>query len=101
MSESIVNIKERSEKGVSEEGLDVALDLPESVYNANWRDDIPEEARDERKEETSYEFFDEETSYESPQGDVGASLEKRLELFGRDRLRGIGGKTLEFVRKAA
>ncbi len=103
MSEETINTIERRREDASDEGLDVTLSLPKGVYKeANWHDDVPLEAADEeKKEETSYEFFKKEWNYESPQGDVEDDLERRLVLFRRARLRRTGNKALRFVGKVA
>ena len=44
------------------------------VYNANWRDDVPEEAE---AEAINFEFYKNEKSYESPEV-VNGDARKRL-----------------------
>ena len=99
MSEEInININERSEgeyKVPEEE-----LSLPKEVYNANWRDDVADEAEDEMKELTSFEPYENEQDYQSSEI-VSREAENLIGAFERAKLRNFGAKALRVYRKVA
>ena len=92
MSEKIININDRR-KERENKVPDEALELPKEVYNANWRDDIVDEAEDEIKEETSFEPFENEQDYRSPEV-VSRKAENLVDVFklSREVKQGYGRK---------
>ncbi len=74
---------------------DEIIELPYQVYDANWRDDIPDEAVDEIKEETSFETFEDEKNYRSGNKNVDKSVEVRLDAFRRKRNQRLGRAVLD------
>lgn len=71
------------------------------VYNANWRDDIAEEVREE-KEETDFETFENEKEYVSSEI-VSPEANDRIKYFEikleRNFARPIGAKVLSFSKR--
>ena len=51
------------------------IELPNKVFNANWRDDVPEELADEENE-MAFEVYSDEKNYQSPE-EVTAKAERR------------------------
>lgn len=99
MSEKInINVNERSEG--ENKVPDEALSLPEEVYNANWRDDVTDEAEDEIEEVTSFEPYENEQDYQSSEI-VSREAENLIGAFERAKLRNFGAKALRVYRKAA
>ena len=97
MSAENINFNERraGENEVPEE----ALSLPNEVYEANWHDDVADEAEDETKEETSlkYEPFDNEPEYKSSEI-VSRESENLIAVFNRERAQEDGRKLLRLYR---
>lgn len=91
MSAEIINFNERraGENEVPEE----ALSLPNEVYNANWRDDVADEAEDETKEVTSFEPFENEQEYKSSEI-VSQEAENLIMAFSRAKKQEFGRKVL-------
>ncbi len=54
------------------------IQLPNKVFNANWRDDIPEELKDE-DDEMAFETYADEKNYESPEEITGLA-ERKIRL---------------------
>ncbi len=87
------SIKTNERRKGENEVPDEVIELPHQVYDANWRDDIPDEADDETKEETSlYEFYDDEQTYESAKN---KNVTVDLKEFRRKRNRKLGSAALE------
>lgn len=97
MSETKININERIEG--ENKVPDEELMLPADVYDANWRDDIPEEVKEEN-EAIDFEPFEDEQEYKSREV-IGAEAENLIGAFERAKLRDFGGKTLRVYRKTA
>ncbi len=93
-----INVKERN--GRENEVPDEVIDLPNKVHDANWHDDIPDEAEDETKEETSFEPYENEQDYKSSEI-VSREAENLINAFERSKLQNFGDKTLRVFRKAA
>ena len=92
MSEKIININEwRAEK--ENKAPEETLKLPNKVYKANWRDDVPDEAEDEIKEVTSFEPFENEQEYKSNKI-VSREAENLIDVFklSREKKREYGRK---------
>lgn len=95
MSEEIININERREG--ENEVPDEELSLPAEVHEANWHDDVVDEAEDEIEEVTSFEPFENEQEYKSKEI-VSQEAENEIAAFRRAKMERFGGKTLKFVR---
>lgn len=95
MSGNNININER--KVGENEVPDEIIELPHQVYDANWRDDIPDEAVDEIKEETSFETFEDEKNYKFGDKSVDKSVEVRLDAFRRKRNQKLGRAVLDLL----
>ncbi|MBR3319399.1 hypothetical protein IKG06_02740 [Candidatus Saccharibacteria bacterium] len=102
MSEKIININERrvGENEVPEE----ELSLPTDVYEANWRDDIVDEAEDETEEETSFieqlEPYENEREYKSKEI-ISREAENEIAAFNREAKRKFGSKVLDLYFEGA
>ncbi len=85
---------------MSEKGIKI-FNLPNNgeVYNANWRDDIAEEVEEEKKQ-IDFEAYENEAGYDSSKVKESAEADRKIELFSKTRLRGIGSKTLRLVEAA-
>ncbi|MBQ6510666.1 hypothetical protein IJI94_01735 [Candidatus Saccharibacteria bacterium] len=70
------------------------IQLPNKVFNANWRDDIPEELKDE-DEEMAFETYADEKNYESPEN-ITDLAERKIRL----RNARIGKKVGSLLRAA-
>ena len=94
MNGSEIKINERSgeENKVLEEIEEIKL--PSTVFNANWRDDIPEQAKEEN-EAIGLEPYEREAEYSSKE-EVSQEAEERIKLFN---IRKIGLRTARFVPK--
>lgn len=86
-----IKINERSE-GEGNEALE-EISLPNEVYNANWRDDIIDEAEDETKAVTSFEPYENEQEYQSKEI-VSPEAENLIWAFDRAKKREFGKKVL-------
>ena len=75
------------------------LSLPEEVYNANWRDDIVEEVKEEN-EAIDFEPFEDEQEYQS-RDTIEPEAEYLIGAFERAKLKNFGSKTLRVYGKAA
>jgi uncharacterized membrane protein YqiK len=64
------------------------IELPSKVFNANWRDDIPEELTDEENE-MAFEVYSDEKNYQSPE-EVTAKAERRIRIMNAKRGKKIG-----------
>ena len=93
MSEKIININER--RVGENEVPDEELSLPAEVYEANWRDDVVDEAEDETKEVTSFEPFENEQEYKSKEV-ISREAENEIAAFSRAAKKKFGGKVLNF-----
>jgi len=87
--------REERENKVPEE----ALELPKEVYNANWRDDVAEEVKEEN-EAIDFEPFEDEQEYKS-QETIEPEAEYLIGAFERAKLRNFGSKTLRVYGKVA
>lgn len=97
MSANIININERrkGENKVPEETLDLPQDAYEGkAYDANWQDDIVDEAEDEIEEETSFEPYENEQDYQSKEI-VSREAENLIYAFDRAKKREFGRKVLD------
>lgn len=83
-----------------EVGEEIVFNIPNDgkVYNADWRDDIVQQASDE--EPLDYETYDNETGYDSSMVKASAEADRKVELFSKTRLRGIGHRTLDLMKLA-
>ena len=54
------------------------IDLPSKVFNANWRDDIPDEFKDEENE-MAFETYSDEKNYQSPE-EVTTLAERKIRM---------------------
>jgi hypothetical protein len=99
MSETKTSINERK-IGRENEVPDEKLMLPDEVYDANWYDDIVEEADDETEEETSLEFedYDKPQEYVSPE-EVSADAQEKIRAF--ELYKNVGSKTLRVYGRTA
>lgn len=93
MSEKIKNLNEGGEGEYK-----VPVFESGEVWNANWRDDIPEEGEAEDAE-VKFEFFDNENTYQN-QNEVDPETQRRIDLLRLKHMK-IGQKVLSEVRKAA
>ena len=75
------------------------LSLPKEVYNANWRDDVVEEVKEEN-EAIDFEPFEDEQGYESRET-IAPEAEYLIGAFERAKLKNFGSKTLRVYGKAA
>ena len=91
MSANNIKINERSESGENE--VPEEIKLPNEVYNANWRDDIIDEAEDETKEVTSFEPYENEQDYQSKEI-VTPEAENLIWAFDRAKKQEFGKKVL-------
>ena len=91
MSANNIKINERSESGENE--VPEEIKLPNEVYNANWRDDIIDEAEDETKEVTSFEPYENEQEYKSKEI-VSPEAENLIMAFDRAKKQEFGKKVL-------
>ena len=89
MSNKIININERR-KGENEVP-DVELSLPSKVLNANWHDDVVDEAEDETKEATSFETFENEQDYKSKEN-ISREAGNEIIAFQRNIAKRFGEK---------
>ncbi|MBR3131037.1 hypothetical protein IKG31_00455 [Candidatus Saccharibacteria bacterium] len=121
MSERNINITERREG--EDEVPDEELSLPSEVYNANWRDDVADEAEEEKeaislvhnanwrddvvdeaeekKEAISFKFepYKNERGYKSKLI-VSEEAENLIDAFDRSFLQENGRKTLKILRSS-
>ena len=95
MSEINIKIMERSEEGENEVP-DEKLSLPEQVYNANWRNDIVDEAEKEKQVATSFEPYENEQEYKSKEI-VSQDAENRIDAFDRALEQKYGRKVLDIL----
>ncbi len=93
MSEKIININERREG--ENEVPDEELSLPVEVHDANWHDDVVDEAEDEIEEATSFEPFENEQEYKSKEI-IGREAENEIAAFKRANMKKFGSKVLNF-----
>ena len=93
MSGKIININER--RTGENEVPDEKLSLPKEVHEANWRDDIVDEADDEIEEATSFEPFENEQEYKSKEV-IGREAENEIAAFKRANMKKYGNKVLNF-----
>ncbi|MBQ3293511.1 hypothetical protein IJG96_00045 [Candidatus Saccharibacteria bacterium] len=91
MEANNIKINERSESGENE--VPEEISLPSEVYNANWRDDVVDEAEDETKEVTSFEPYENEQDYQSKEI-VSPEAENLIWAFDRAKKREFGKKVL-------
>ncbi len=91
MEANNIKINERSESGENE--VPEEISLPNEVYNANWRDDVVDEAEDETKEVTSFEPYENEQEYQSKEI-VSPEAENLIWAFDRAKKREFGKKVL-------
>ncbi len=91
MEANNIKINERSESGENE--VPEEISLPNEVYNANWRDDVVDEAEDETKEVTSFEPYENEQDYQSKEI-VSPEAENLIWAFDRAKKREFGKKVL-------
>lgn len=71
--------------------------VPDEVWKANWRDDVPEE-NDDEKSQIEYEFFENEDEYVNDPVDDKEESDERIRVF-RAKL-GSKTKKLYDLRKA-
>lgn len=91
MNVNNIKINERSESGENE--VPEEIKLPNEVYNANWRDDVVDEAEDETKEVTSFEPYENEQDYQSKEI-VTPEAENLIWAFDRAKKQEFGKKVL-------
>ncbi|MBQ2660065.1 hypothetical protein IJF86_01420 [Candidatus Saccharibacteria bacterium] len=74
--------------------------VPDTVWNANWRDDIPEEGEAEDAE-IGFQFFSDEIDYQNNKRDEDVDLEtkRRIELLNLKHQK-IGLKAIELGKVA-
>lgn len=99
MSGNNTNVNER--RTGENEVPDEIIDLPQKVYNANWRDDVPDEAEDEMKEVTSFEPFEDEQNYKSGRSVDDAQFEARRAAFTEKHKDELGRLALNLFRRKA
>ena len=76
-----INRKEEGQKGIYQ--------VPEEIYNANWRDDIAEEADIEKEQLGDYMTYENEEKFDSTKLEQSAEAERRIGAFRRAaRIRG-------------
>ena len=98
MSEEIININERREG--ENEVPDEELSLPAEVHEANWHDDVVDEAEDEIEEVTSFEPFENEQEYKSREI-ISREAENEINMFRRANMKKFGSRTLNIRFKNA
>lgn len=70
------------------------INLPNKVFNANWRDDIPDEFKDEENE-MAFETYSDEKNYQSPEK-ITSLAERRIRMMNAKR-----GKKINSLLSAA
>jgi hypothetical protein len=98
MSEKIININER--RIGENEVPDEELSLPTEVHEANWRDDIVDEAEDEIEEATSFEPFENEQEYKSNKI-ISREAKNEIIAFRRDKMQALGKSVLNLYSEDA